>query len=43
LGSIWPNRSSTPSTPKSGEAEDQTAPKDAVASIATTVSGMFGR
>jgi hypothetical protein len=29
--------------PNSGAAEDQTAPSDAVARKAATVSGMFGR
>ena len=38
FGSIWPNRSSTPLTPKSGEQDDQIPPSDAVASIATTAS-----
>ena len=41
-GSIWPNRSSTPCSPKSGEQEDQTAPIEAAASMAATVSGMLG-
>ena len=31
-GSIWPKRSSTPSTPKSGEQDDQIAPMEAAAS-----------
>ena len=35
LGSIWPKRSSTPWTPKSGEHEDQTAPMAAAPSAAT--------
>ena len=43
LGSICPKRSSTPRTPKSGEAEDQTAPSETVASIAATASGRLGR
>ena len=42
-GRIWPKRSSTPLAPKSGEQDDQTAPTLAAASIAMTVSGMFGR
>ena len=37
-----PNRSSTPLTPKSGEHDDQIAPRLVAASIAITVSGMFG-
>jgi hypothetical protein len=43
LGSIWPKRSSTPRTPKSGEQEDQIAPRLAVASIAAVASGRLGR
>ena len=39
--SIWPKRSSTASTPKSGEHDDHTAPTLAVASIAITASGRF--
>jgi hypothetical protein len=42
LGSIWPKRSSTPRTPKSGEQDDHVAPSDAVASMPITASGMFG-
>ena len=42
-GSICPNRSSTPLTPKSGEHDDQIAPIDVAASIAITVSAMLGR
>src|SRR5438552_115783 len=41
-GAIWPKRSTTPATPKSGEQDDQTAPRLVAASIAITVSGMFG-
>ena len=41
-GSIWPKRSSTPCTPKSGEHDDQIAPMLVAASIAITVPGMFG-
>ena len=41
-GSIWPKRSSTPCSPKSGEQDDQTAPIEAAASMAATVSGMLG-
>jgi hypothetical protein len=43
LGSIWPKRSSTPEMPKSGEQEDQTAPRLAVASMPITASGALGR
>ena len=43
LRAIWPNRSSTPLTPKSGEQLDQIAPRLVAASIATTASGMLGR
>jgi hypothetical protein len=32
-----------PCTPKSGEHDDQTAPRLVAASIATTVSGRLGR
>ena len=42
-GAIWPKRSITPCTPKSGEHEDQIAPRLVAASIATTAAGMFGR
>ncbi len=42
-GSIWPKRSSTPCTPKSGEHDDHTAPRLVAPSIATIVSGMLGR
>ena len=42
-GAICPNRSTTPSTPKSGEQLDQIAPIDAAASMAITASGIFGR
>ena len=42
LGAICPKRSTTPLMPKSGEHEDQIAPRLAVASMATTVSGTFG-
>ena len=42
VGSICPNRSSTPGAPKYGEAEDQIAPRLEAASIAIIVSGMFG-
>ena len=42
IGSIWPKRSSTPCSPKSGEQDDQTAPIEAAASMPATVSGMFG-
>jgi hypothetical protein len=42
LGSVWPKRSSTPCTPKSGEAEVKMAPMLAAASMATTVSGRLG-
>jgi hypothetical protein len=42
FGAIWPKRSTTPLMPKSGEHEDQIAPRLVVASIATTVSGMLG-
>ncbi len=41
-GSIWPKRSSTPCTPKSGEHDDQMAPRDVAPSIAMIVSGMLG-
>jgi hypothetical protein len=41
-GSIWSKRSNTPSLPKSGDAEDQTAPTLAAASMAITVSGRLG-
>ena len=41
-GSIWPKRSSTPCSPKSGEQDDQTAPSEAAASMPATASGMFG-
>ena len=34
FGSIWPKRSSTPRSPKSGEQDDQIAPSEAAASIA---------
>ena len=40
---IWPKRSTTPRVPKSGEQEDQIAPRLVAASIATTASGRFGR
>jgi hypothetical protein len=45
LGSIWAKRSVTESAPKSGEAEDQTAPSEAVARKATKVlvAGGAGR
>jgi hypothetical protein len=43
FGEIWPKRSTTPCTPKSGEQLDQTAPRLAVASIAATDSGRLGR
>ena len=42
LGSIWPKRSSTPRSPKSGEQDDKIAPIEVVASMAAIVSGMFG-
>ncbi len=42
FGAIWPKRSSAPRGPKSGEAEDQTAPIEAAARVAAIVSGMFG-
>jgi hypothetical protein len=42
-GSIWPKRSSTPWTPKSGEQDDHTAPTDAAPSTATIASGTLGR
>ena len=38
-GSIWPKRSSTPCTPKSGEHDDHTAPTTRRASTATIASG----
>ena len=42
LGCICPNRSSTPFMPKSGEQDDQVAPRLVAASIAIIVSGIFG-
>src|SRR5882724_6134911 len=42
FGWVWPKRSRTPCTPKSGEALVNVAPRVAVASIVTIVSGMFG-
>ena len=42
LGSIWLKRSMTLRLAKSGETLDQTAPMDAVAKNATTVSGWLG-
>src|SRR5439155_448996 len=42
FGSIWPNRSATARTPKSGEHDDQMAPRLAVARNATRVCGQFG-
>jgi hypothetical protein len=43
LGSIWAKRSTTLRAPKSGEHDDQTAPRLAVARKAATASGTFGR
>jgi hypothetical protein len=43
LGSICPKRSITLRAPNSGAAEDHTAPREAQAKNAATVSGMFGR
>jgi hypothetical protein len=42
FGAIWPNRSTMPSAPKSGEHDDQTAPIDAAPSAAMTASAVFG-
>ncbi len=42
MGSICANRSMTLAGPKSGEHEDQIAPRLAVASMAMTASGPFG-
>ena len=42
LGSTCANRSITLRAPNSGAAEDHTAPIDAQARNAATVSGMFG-
>ncbi len=42
VGSICANRSATPEGPKSVLTTDHSAPTLAVASSATTVSGMFG-
>ncbi len=42
LGLICPKRSSTPLIPKSAEQEDQIGPMLVAASIAITVSGIFG-
>ena len=39
---FWPKRSSAPSTPKSGEHDDHTAPRLALASMAMMASGIFG-
>ena len=36
FGSIWPKRSSTPRSPKSGEQDDQIAPSEVTASISAT-------
>jgi hypothetical protein len=43
LGSICAKRSTTVRTPKSGEQLDHTAPIEAQARNAATVSAMFGR
>ena len=42
MGSIWEKRSTTLRTPNSGAADDHTAPIEAHANSAATVSGMFG-
>ena len=41
-GSTWPNRSTTPCEPKSGEHEVQTAPVAVAASMRITVSTQLG-
>ena len=43
FGAIWPKRSCALAAPKSGEQEDQTAPRLVVASMPMTASGPFGR
>ena len=42
MGEIWARRSITLRGPKSGEHDDQMAPRLAVASSPTKASGMFG-
>ena len=42
VGSIWPRRSITERVPNSGAQLDHTAPSEAVARKATSVSGMLG-
>lgn len=42
LGSTWAKRSITLRAPNSGAADDHTAPIEAQARKAATVSGMFG-
>ena len=42
FGSIWPKRSSTPRSPKSGEQEEKMAPIEVAASMRAMVSGRFG-
>ncbi len=39
FGSIWPKRSSTPCSPKSGEQDDQITPIEAAASISAMALG----
>ena len=43
FGEICANRSMTLVAPKSGEHDDQTAPRLAAASMAISASGTFGR
>ena len=42
LGRIWPKRSNTPCTPKSGLDDEKVAPRPAAASMAITVSSRLG-
>lgn len=42
FGSMWPKRSITPCSPKSGEQDDQMAPIELAANMQATVSGILG-